>query len=132
VSLTGSDLACLEAHGGAAAWVAAHAQGWLDFWAAAIGRRGFYPFDLLAGTYVRAPHLFDCAEVAAWMGEDDTLWRWFSHAQALLVGTVQERPAEAHTSHTVVYCPQINAAVHQQLASWLTAPGQDRTWRGTR
>jgi inosine-uridine nucleoside N-ribohydrolase len=132
VSLTGSDLARLEVYGGAAAWVASRAQRWLDFWATAVGRRGFYPFDLLAGAYVRAPHLFDCAEAAAWMGEDDTLWTWFSQAQALLVGTVQEQPAEGHTSHTVIYCPQIAATLHQRLVSWLTVPGQDKTQKGAR
>jgi inosine-uridine nucleoside N-ribohydrolase len=132
VSLTGSDLARLEAYGGAATWVASRAQGWLDFWATAVGRRGFYPFDLLAGTYVLAPHLFDCAEAAAWMGEDDTLWGWFSQAQALLVGMAQERPAAGHASHTVIYCPQIAATMHQRLISWLTAPGQDRARKGAR
>jgi inosine-uridine nucleoside N-ribohydrolase len=133
VSLTGSDLARLEeAAGGAVAWVASRAQGWLDFWATVVGRRGFYPFDLLAGAYVLAPHLFACAEAAAWVGEDDTLWAWVSQAPALLVGTVQERPAAGHPGHTVIYCPQIAATMHQRLVSWLTAPGQDRTQKGAR
>jgi len=129
VSLTGRDLARLEAHGGAAAWVATRAQGWLDVWATVIGRDGFYPFDLLAGAYVLAPHHFDCAEVAAWVGEDDTLWAWFSRAQALLVGTVQEQPAEGHTSHTVIYCPQIAATLHEWLLAGLTAPRPAKTPR---
>ena len=131
VSLTGSDLAHLEEHGGAAAWVASRAREWLDFWAAEIGRSGFYPFDLLAGAYVLAPHLFHCAEALAWVGEDDKLWEWFYRPQALLVRAVQERPVKVR-SHTVVYCPQIDATLHQWLMSQLTMPGQDRTQREER
>jgi inosine-uridine nucleoside N-ribohydrolase len=130
VSLTGSDLAHLAAHGGAAAWVASRARGWLDFWADAIGRGGFYPFDLLAGAYVLAPHLFDCAEVTAWVGADDLLWAWFARPQALLVRGVRERPAVGRVSSAVVYCPQIDATVHHWLVSQLTAPGQGGTQRG--
>src|SRR3546814_931153 len=61
LSLTGADLARMEADGGAAAWVASRARGWLDFWKKDIGRDGFYPFDLLAGVYTVEPRLFDCA-----------------------------------------------------------------------
>jgi purine nucleosidase len=129
VSLTGRDLAQLEAHGGVAAWVASRAQGWLDFWATEIGRRGFYPFDLLAGAYVLAPPLFDCVNAAAWVGEDDTVWGWFSQAQALLVGVGKERPTAGHTSHTVLYCPQIDPTMHQWLFASLTAPRQTQTPR---
>lgn len=67
ISLTEADLSRLEAQGGAAAWVGSRARDWLDFWKEDIGRDGFYPFDLLAGAYVIGPHLFDCAEVNAWV-----------------------------------------------------------------
>jgi inosine-uridine nucleoside N-ribohydrolase len=127
VSLSGSDLARLEAHGGAAAWVAARAQGWLSFWNQAIGRDGFYPFDVLAGAYVLAPHLFDCAEVQAWVGEDGTLWTWLSRAEALLVGLDHERPAAVRASRAVVYCPQIDAKLHRWLMARLVAPDQGST-----
>lgn len=123
VSLSGRDLAHLEAHGGAAAWGASRAWGWLDFWDKAIGRDGFYPFDVLAGAYVLAPDFFDCAEAQAWVGEDDTLW----NREALLVGFDRERPAEVRASRAVVYCPQIDARLHRWLLARLTAPGQGKT-----
>ena len=52
LSLTGPDLAAMEAAGGAAAWIAVRARGWLDYWARDVGRDGFFPFDLLAAAYV--------------------------------------------------------------------------------
>jgi len=81
---------------------------------------------------VLAPHLFHCAEARAWVGEDDTLWAWFSPAQALLVGTVQERPAAGQTSHPVVYCPQLAATMHQWLMAQFTGLRQDGMQREER
>jgi inosine-uridine nucleoside N-ribohydrolase len=70
ISLTEADLSRLEAQGDAAAWVASRAWDWLDFWKEDIGRDGFYPFDLLAGAYVLAPRLSDCAKAMAWVSKD--------------------------------------------------------------
>lgn len=130
VNLTGADLSRLEAQGGAAAWVASRAWDWLDFWKEDIGRDGFYPFDLLAGAYVIGPHLFDCAELNAWVDEDPKLWDWFYSPEALLVGLAQERPTEVRASSPVVYCPQIDARLHRWLMARLVAPDQTIIQRG--
>lgn len=123
ISLTGVDLTRLEARGGAAAWVAVRARGWLDFWNQEVGRAGFYPFDLLAAAYVISQDHFGCAEAQAWIGKDPRLWGWFDHPSALLVGLSWERPADVHASGTVVYYPQVDSAVHEWLMSRLVESG---------
>ncbi len=126
VSLTGVDLTRLEARGGAAAWVALRAQGWLDFWNQEVGRAGFYPFDLLAAAYVLSPEHFDCAEAKAWIGKDPRLWGWLGHPWGLLVGLDWERPADVRASSTVVYCPQVDSALHRWLMSRLVSQAPSR------
>lgn len=117
ISLNESDLTRLEAQGGAAAWVASRARGWIDFWKQDIGRDGFYPFDLLASAYVVAPGLFDCAETTAWVSKDRRLWNLFVYdPHALLVGPDRERPEDARSSR-VVYCPQIAPQLHAWIMS---------------
>lgn len=118
VSLTGDDLAALEASGGAAEWVASRARGWLGFWRDDIGRNGFYPFDLLAAAYVLAPGLFDCAEAEARVGEDRRLWDlWFHDPDALLVGPARGRPESP-----VVYCVGTAPDLHDRMMRRLLRP----------
>ena len=51
-----------------------------------IGTSGFYPFDLLAATYILDLRLFNCAVARAWIGRDHQIWTdWFYSADALLV-----------------------------------------------
>jgi purine nucleosidase len=116
LSLKGRDLAGMGAGGGAAAWTAARARDWLDFWAEDVGRDGFYPFDLLAAAYVIEQDLFDCAEATAWVGKDDRLWNlWFYDPPALLVGLQGEMPTDVQASGPVVYCPRIDPGMHDWL-----------------
>jgi purine nucleosidase len=124
VSLTDSDLARMEAQGGAAAWVASRAHGWLDFWKEDIGRDGFYPFDLLAGVYVVEPRLLDCAKARAWVGEDQKLWSWLYSPDALLVGLDREGVDDVRASGSVLYCPQVDSGLHRWLVSRLSDTGQ--------
>ncbi|MGH7527938.1 MAG: nucleoside hydrolase [Gemmatimonadales bacterium] len=123
VSLTAADVARLESGGAAAAWVAARARGWLDFWKEEVGRDGFYPFDLLAGAYLVAPQQFNCAPAAAWVGEDTRLWHLFSSPPALMIGLESERPEEVRASGRVVYCPGAGPGMHGWLMGRLTGDG---------
>jgi purine nucleosidase len=117
LSLSGADLARIAAQDDAAAWVAARARGWLDFWKDDIGRAGFYPFDLVAAAYAIEPGLFDCAVTTGWVGEDDKLWGWLDRPQGLLVGLEGTRPVEALATASVVYCPQTSSHLHRWLMS---------------
>ncbi len=121
VSLTGADLAKLEAQGGAAAWVAARTRGWLAFWVDTVGLSGFYPFDALAAAYVIEPKRFDCATASAWVAKDLRLWGGFFGPEALLVGLASERAAAPRASGTVVYCPRLAPGMHDWLMRKLDA-----------
>ena len=119
VSLTRADLAALEAQGGAAAWVASRARGWLSFWQEAVGRDGFYPFDLLAAIYAVQPQLLSCGTAGAWVGRDDQLWDWIWGPEALLVGPQARRTSDVKAAGPVLYCPKVDARMHDALMSRL-------------
>lgn len=107
IEITGADLDRLAARGGGAhAWVAQRARGWLQFWKDDIGRSGFYPFDLLAAAYVMAPADFQCARVVAGIGKDLLFmapWR----NRALLVTQPPEDLAGARLKRPALYCPSL-------------------------
>ena len=124
MSLDAADLAGMAARGGAAAWTAAGAEPWLDYWREDIGRPGFYPFDLVAAAYVLAPERFDCAQARAWIGEDAELWHLFSAPEALLVGPDQNRPSRIETP--TPSAPQTEVASGQLQPSQLQ-PSQPQT-----
>ena len=123
VELTAADLARLRSRGGAQAWVAERATGWLDHWRRDIGRSGFYPFDLLAASFALRPDLHRCASVSVRVGTDSTLWPPFRAQHALLAG-----PHPNSTSGTslaegsAVYCPGVADGLHAWLASHLGSP----------
>lgn len=62
VEITRADLRGLAGRDEAGEWIARRSDGWLQYWETDVGRRGFYPFDLLAA-YVIAPSSFRCADV---------------------------------------------------------------------
>jgi inosine-uridine nucleoside N-ribohydrolase len=110
VEITAAKLDRLAAQGGASAWVAESARGWLTYWNEDIGRAGFYPFDLMAAAYVIAPDRFGCARVLAGIGKDMLFlapWR----KSALLV---TQRPQELEAAQPVreaTYCPGLRPGV---------------------
>ncbi len=120
VSLTAADVGRLESQGAAAAWVAARARGWLDFWKEEVGSDGFYPFDLLAGAYIVAPEQFNCAAAEAWVGKDVRLWHLFFSPPALMVGLEGEKPEEVSASGRVVYCTGVASGMHRWLGARLS------------
>lgn len=132
VSLTGADLAPLEAQGGSAAWIASRSRDWLKFWQEDIGRDGFYPFDVLAAVYALSPTQLSCAETKAWVGRDERLWGWLYGPEALLVRAGRQWISNAKAQGFVLYCPETDPAVHEWIMSRVeSAPDPHRRGRRT-
>jgi inosine-uridine nucleoside N-ribohydrolase len=119
VEITGSDLEALASQGGAAAWVAARARGWLDYWRGDVGRAGFYPFDAIAAAYVRDPGRFTCAAVTAWVGDDPTMVVPFWNRHALLVAQQRRYIDDPEALTQAVYCPAPRDGFGGMLRRWL-------------
>lgn len=119
LGLDKSDLDRIASQGAAAAWVAARAREWLEYWKDDVGRAAFYPFDLVAAAYALAPGRLDCAATTGWIAEDDKLWSWLRRSPALLVGPVGTNPANALATSPIVYCPHASAGLHDWLVSQL-------------
>ncbi len=122
VALGEADLTAMAGTGSPGAWVVARARGWLDFWREEVGRDGFYPFDLIGAAYLIESARFDCAEATAWVGSDRRLWPRLRGADALLVGLGPSEEDEVLASGAVVYCPDLDPAVHRWLMTILAPP----------
>ncbi len=122
VRLTAADLARLETAGGAAAWVARRARGWLSYWANVVGLDGFYPFDALAAAYAVEPTLLDCANVAVWVANDGKRWGGWLGPASLLVGLESSRVERPLAGGSAYYCPRMSPGMH----GWLMARLIDR------
>lgn len=114
VLLQPTDLQWIATLGAAGAWVAAGSMDWLDYWRRDIGIDGFYPFDLLAAAYLRAPADFRCARVNAWVGRDPLL-PLFPRAPALMVTQAPSVPAGATAIGAAVYCDRARIEVRKQF-----------------
>jgi purine nucleosidase len=112
VEIGAADLDRLDAAGGAPAWVAQRARGWLAYWREDIGRDGFSPFDLLAAAYVVEPRHFGCARVDIRVREDPTLFIPFWRPTALLV--TQDKAGSG------LYCAHVTEATKPWLMSRLS------------
>lgn len=99
IEVTAGDLDRLASTGAAMRWATEHSRVWLDYWTQDIGRRGFFPFDLVAAAYLVVPAAFGCADVVAHVGADDRLFTPLYRPQALLV-TDERTDARRH----VEYC----------------------------
>lgn len=126
VHLGTADLEELEKAGGAAAWVAQRARGWLSFWVNVVGLDGFYPFDALAAAYAIAPTLFDCADAGVRVARDARREGTRFGSEALLVGPGPElesgRAEKPLASGSAYYCLRMSPAMHD----WLMARLIDR------
>jgi inosine-uridine nucleoside N-ribohydrolase len=109
VVITSATLDTMAHRGGAHAWVAERSRGWLGYWREDVGIAGFYPFDLLAATYVMEPSLFDCADTGAHTGRDAGLLGWLGRT-GLFVGGGERQ---------VLYCDDIRDGA----AEWLRDRG---------
>jgi inosine-uridine nucleoside N-ribohydrolase len=76
LSVTQRDLAAMASRGGADAWVAESARGWLAFWRNVVGRDGFYPFDLAAAIVAANPTQAVCNREAVAVRPDRDIG-WF-------------------------------------------------------
>lgn len=103
VLLMEADLNRMSAAGATSAWVAGRAQGWLDYWRTEIGLRGFYPFDLLAATYVLRPDLLRCAPARSRVAAAEAPFGWLGF-RALFVGAADGQGS------AVTYCPHVTSA----------------------
>ena len=112
IELTDALLRGMASRGGARAWVARRAQGWLDYWREDIGRAGFYPFDLIATAFALRPDLLRCAKLRVRIGADKTFFGLFGDAPALIVA-----PQAASVRGSAVFCPDVDA----ELRGWLAA-----------
>jgi inosine-uridine nucleoside N-ribohydrolase len=115
VEITAGDLDRLAESGGTTAWVAERARPWLGYWNEDIGRRGFYPFDLLAAAYVVEPGRFRCAPVQLRVGEDPTLFVPFWRPTALLVGQGEVGAGEPRVDGSALYCAKPTADLKRAL-----------------
>lgn len=109
VQLDSADLTLLGNESDAGAWIASRAQGWLNFWREAIGRDGFYPFDLLAAVYALRPELLSCARVTMKVAKDERLWGGFYAPEALLVATQGERHKSSGVQASALFCADIDS-----------------------
>lgn len=121
VGLNATDLDRMAASGGAARWVATRSRGWLGYWKEHVGLSGFYPFDLIAASYVITPRYFRCARANIWIAPDRMI-RWLPAPDSLLVGLEREEPKEVRASGEAIYCPQIQAGLHGWLTERLSVP----------
>jgi purine nucleosidase len=118
VELGAAELERMRAQGATWAWVAERADAWLEHWRRNIGRPGFYPFDLLAASFVLRPDLHRCAHVPIRVGADPQLWLPFRDAPALLVAPGPSRSADDSLAEgSAVYCPDVAPG----LQTWLAA-----------
>lgn len=124
VEMTSADLRRFAAHGTAAAWIARRSHAWAEYWRTDIGRAGFYPFDLLAAVYVRAPRLFRCADVRMWVGQDPMRFVPFLWPDALLVDQRSSSTAPTDAG-SALYCPKVAPGLESTLRKWLLAANRD-------
>jgi inosine-uridine nucleoside N-ribohydrolase len=115
LELAAQDLDRLSASGGALAWAAARARGWLQYWRRDMGREGFFPFDLLAAAYVLAPEAFGCARARASVSADTTLFVPFWRPMALLVDRGERRLDDARVVGSVLYCGRVSPGLEGRL-----------------
>jgi purine nucleosidase len=73
VELGETDLEAIATTGPASRWVTDRARSCLKFWKTEVGRRGFYPFDLMAAVFLREPRRFACARVSVDVRRDRTV-----------------------------------------------------------
>lgn len=104
IAVVERDLDAMRHTGGTARWVAERSAEWLSFWREDIRQRGFFPFDLVAATYLLHPELFRCAEVRASVRPHSWFRRWLLGDVGLFV---DQRPGggKDEPQHHVVYCP---------------------------
>lgn len=110
VVLGGDALDAMARRGGARAWVAPRARGWLGWWHAEVGIGGFYPFDLLAAARLTSPALLRCATVRVRVGRDAGPAGWLLRRRGLFIGDGGV-PAE--------YCAEVAAGAEASLAAAL-------------
>jgi purine nucleosidase len=111
IEINTGDLDRLSAVGGTRSWIAKRARSWLAYWQKDIGRKGFYPFDLLAAGFVIEPRHFGCAQVQMWVGEDPTFFIPFWRPTALLVGPNHGTLGKVQAIGSALYCAKVSGGL---------------------
>jgi purine nucleosidase len=114
VEITSRDLRRLARLGDAGSWIAERSEGWLEYWQSDVGRRGFYPFDVMAAAHVIQPSLFCCTTVHASVRKDPLMFIPLFRPEALLV-----EPPSSRRRANALYCPDVQEGFARQLRSWL-------------
>ena len=96
VEIDAQALDALGTRSEAAKWVTEGSREWLDFWQNEVGRKGFFPFDLMAAAFIAEPGQFRCAKVSVRVGRDP-LFGVLQRGAALLVeqGVASTRSSDA-------------------------------------
>jgi purine nucleosidase len=107
--VTPSDLERLSSGGPAMRWVATRTRPWLSWWREAIGRDGFYAFDLAAALLVLAPGSARCEPRPVWVDIDRLAFGGWGIAPSVLVERAPTRagwrpPRRRMPVGTVTWC----------------------------
>ncbi len=113
-TVSGADLDTLNDGGASARWAAERSRDWLAFWRDDIRQPGFYPFDLIASTYLPHPDLFQCTQVEARIKKHSWYWRWRLGETGLFVDQ-QITSKQSHSNQQLVYCPSAKPGLHDTV-----------------
>jgi len=96
-------------------WLAPRLRPWLAHWNRAMGRDGFYPFDLMAALYLADPGAFDCRAIPVSFARDPLIG-WFGGPPSLLIA-----PGTPTTGSRTRVCLHLRDGGRQKLRAWMTS-----------
>ncbi|MCP4385412.1 MAG: nucleoside hydrolase [Hyphomicrobiales bacterium] len=116
VEINPADLARIANGGRTGGWVAKRARPWLAWWRDAIGRDGFYPFDLIAVMVLLEPDLFVCAPRPVWVDIDRVAFGGWGSGRSVMIeraadNEVWRRASRPDPVGRVVWCSGLAVSV---------------------
>jgi purine nucleosidase len=122
VEMDAQALDALGARSAAGRWVAERSWQWLQFWQEDVGRKGFFPFDLMAAAFVLDPGQFRCANVKVWVGADPLFGIWQRGSALLVAPGLAAEPAPSNAARAW-YCADVAGALTRP---WPVRRAEDR------